>query len=112
MDPVLQDSHRIIATLANLFKREGFAREFQVLSQGKSLIETIGYDNWNGNTTIYGIFCRVPLEIFCRLFLEGGIVNNVFCRVLQLVGYAVRTRLQQTQSEGYLRTGLINTEFV
>jgi hypothetical protein len=70
MDPVLQDSHRIIATLANLFKREGLAAEFQVLSQGKSLIETTGYDNWDGGTTIYGIFCRVPLELYSNIELE------------------------------------------
>ena len=70
MDPLLQDSHRIIATLANLFKREGLAAEFQVLSQGKAQIEITGYDNWDGGTTIYGIFCKVPLELYSNIELE------------------------------------------
>ena len=70
MDPLIQDSRRIIATLANLFKRENLAPEFQVLSQGKSNIEIDGYDNWDGGTTIYGIYCRVPLELYSNIELE------------------------------------------
>ncbi|HBS43145.1 MAG TPA: hypothetical protein DEA26_10720 [Oceanospirillales bacterium] len=70
MDPLLQDSRRIIVTLANLFKRENLAPEFQVLSQGKANIEVSGYDNWNGGTTIYGIYCRVPLELYSNIELE------------------------------------------
>ena len=70
MDPVLKDSKRITATLANLFKREGLAAEFQVLSQGSAIIEATGYDNWDGGTTIYGIFCTVPLELYSNIDLE------------------------------------------
>lgn len=70
MDPLIQDSRRIIATLANLFKRENLAPEFQVLSQGKANIEIDGYDNWDGGTTIYGIYCRVPLELYSNIELE------------------------------------------
>jgi len=70
MDLILQDSRRIVATLANLFKREGLATEFQVLSQGNAVLEVVGYDNWNGGTTIYGIFCRVPLELYSNIELE------------------------------------------
>ncbi|WP_040727827.1 hypothetical protein [Thiomicrorhabdus sp. Kp2] len=44
--------------------------EFQVLSQGKANIEVSGYDNWNGGTTIYGIYCRVPLELYSNIELE------------------------------------------
>lgn len=70
MDPLIQDSRKIIATLANLFKRENLAPEFQVLSQGKANIEVDGYDNWDGGTTIYGIYCRVPLELYSNIELE------------------------------------------
>lgn len=70
MDQVLKDSVKIIATLANLFKREGLLPEFQVLSEGNCLIEVTGYDNWNGGTDIYGIFCKVPLELYSRIELE------------------------------------------
>jgi hypothetical protein len=70
MDRLIQDSRRIIATLANLFKRENLAPEFQVLSQGKSCIEASGYDNWNGGTTIYGIYCQIPLELYSNIELE------------------------------------------
>ncbi|WP_417549059.1 hypothetical protein [Methylophaga sp.] len=56
--------------MANLFKRENLAPEFQVLSQGKANIEVSGYDNWNGGTTIYGIYCRVPLELYSNIELE------------------------------------------
>lgn len=70
MDPVLKDSRRIIATLANLFKREGGGAEFQVLSQGSPVIEITGYDNWNNGTTIYGIYCHVPLELYSNIELE------------------------------------------
>lgn len=70
MDPLIQDSRKIIVTLANLFKRENLAPEFQVLSQGKTNIEVTGYDNWNGGTTIYGIYCRIPLELYSNIELE------------------------------------------
>lgn len=70
MDPLIQDSRRIIVTLANLFRREKLGPEFQVLSQGKANIEVSGYDNWNGGTTIYGIYCRVPLELYSNIELE------------------------------------------
>jgi hypothetical protein len=70
MDPLLQDSRRIIVTLANLFKREKLAPEFQVLSQGTANIEVSGYDNWNGGTTMYGIYCRVPLGLYVNIESE------------------------------------------
>lgn len=70
MDPLIQDSRRIIATLANLFKRENLAPEFQVLSRGKANIEIDGYDNWDGGTTIYGIYCRIPLDLYSNIELE------------------------------------------
>ncbi len=56
MDPVIQDRTKIIATLGNLFKRDGLGPEFEVISQGECIIETTGYDNWDGGTDIYGIF--------------------------------------------------------
>lgn len=70
MDPLIQDSRRIIVTLANLFRREKLAPEFQVLSQGKANIKVSGYDNWNGGTTIYGIYCRARLELYSNIELE------------------------------------------
>lgn len=70
MDPVLNDSRKITATLANLFRREGWGAEFQVLSQGSPSIETTGYNTWNNGTTIYGIFCNVPLELYSNIAPE------------------------------------------
>lgn len=66
MDPLIQDSAKIIATLGNLFKREGLLPEFEIISQGSCVIETTGYDNWDGGTDIYGIFCRAPLDIYSK----------------------------------------------
>ena len=66
MDPVIQESAKIIATLGNLFKREGLVPEFEVISTGECVIETTGYDNWNNGTDIYCIFCRVPLDIYSK----------------------------------------------
>lgn len=70
MNPLIEDSRKIIITLANLFKRENLVPEFQVLSQGKANIEVSGYDNWNGGTTIYGIYCRVPLDLYSNIELQ------------------------------------------
>ncbi len=78
MDPVIEDSRRIIATLANLFHREKLAAEFQVLSQGTCTIEISGYDNWDGGTTIYVIYCRVPVELYSNIELEiRGIEQSI-----------------------------------
>lgn len=78
MDPVIDDSRRIIATLANLFQREKLAAEFHVLCQGTCTIEVNGYDNWNEGTTIYGIYCRVPLELYSDVEQEiKGIEQNI-----------------------------------
>ena len=65
-DLVIKDSAKIIATLGNLFKREGLIPEFEVLSEGKSTIEITGFDNWNGGTDIYGIFIKVPLDLYSK----------------------------------------------
>jgi len=61
---------KIIATLGNLFKREGLMPEFELLSQGECAIESTGYDNWNGGTEIYSIFCAAPLDIYSKYELE------------------------------------------
>lgn len=70
MDQVIHDSVKIIATLGNLFKKEGLISEFQVLSEGSYLIEVTGYDNWDGGTDIYGIFCKIPLDLYSKIELE------------------------------------------
>ncbi|WP_040726949.1 hypothetical protein [Thiomicrorhabdus sp. Kp2] len=64
MDLIIQDSKKIIATLANLCKKGNLQVEFEVLSQGTSTIEVSGYDNWNGGTTSYSIYIQVPLELY------------------------------------------------
>lgn len=66
MEPAVQDSGKIIATLGNLFKREKQIPEFEVLSGGECVIEITGYDNWDGGTDIYGIFCKIPLDIYSK----------------------------------------------
>jgi len=65
-DSVIKDSTKIIATLGNLFKREGLLPEFEVLSEGESTIELTGFDNWDGGTDIYGIFTKVPLDLYSK----------------------------------------------
>lgn len=70
IDPVIQDSSKIIATLGNLFKKDGVIPEFEVLSMGECIIEATGFDNWNGGITIYGIFCKVPLETYSKYELQ------------------------------------------
>ncbi|MFN3239648.1 MAG: hypothetical protein ACE37D_21705 [Pseudomonadales bacterium] len=63
----MEDSKKIVATLANLFKKENSLLEFEVLSLGKTTIESIGYDNWNGGTETLGIFCSVPLDTYSKI---------------------------------------------
>lgn len=70
MDQIIQDSRKIIATLANLFREGGFVDEFNVLSKGECTIEVTDHDNWNGGTTVYGIFCSVPLDIYSDIELS------------------------------------------
>lgn len=66
----MEEGPKIIATLGNLFKREGLIPEFEVISQGKCSIEISGFDNWNGGTDIYGIFCKVPLDVYSKYEYE------------------------------------------
>lgn len=66
MNTVIQDSAKLIATLGDLFKREGLIPEFEVLSHGETVLEITGHDNWDGGTDIYGIFCKVPIEIYSK----------------------------------------------
>ncbi len=70
MDQLIKDAPKIIATLGNLFKRDGLVPEYEVLSEGETIIEVTGYDNWDGGTDIYGIFCKVPLEIYSKYETE------------------------------------------
>jgi hypothetical protein len=65
-NPVINDSTKIIATICNLFKRDGLIPEFEVLSEGECTIELTDFDNWDGGTDIYGIFCKVPLDIYSK----------------------------------------------
>jgi len=48
MNQVIKESRKIIATLTNLFKKDGMDNEFQVLSQGTPIIEKTGYNTWDG----------------------------------------------------------------
>lgn len=66
----MEESPKIIATLGNLFKREGLIPEFEIISKGKCSIEISGFDNWNGGTDIYGIFCLVPLDLYSKYEYE------------------------------------------
>lgn len=70
MDAVLSDAKKIVATIGNLFKRENFLSEFRVLSEGECVIEKTGYDNWDGGTDIYGIFCKIPVALYSEIELE------------------------------------------
>ncbi|QAB14951.1 hypothetical protein [Hydrogenovibrio thermophilus] len=66
MDTVIENSTKIIATLGKLFKRDDSMPEFEVLSKGLCDIEVTGFDNWNGGTDIYGIFCRLPIDVYSK----------------------------------------------
>lgn len=66
----MEDGPKIIATLGNLFRREGLTPEFEIISQGKCSIEISGFDNWNGGTDVYGIFCKVPLDVYSKYEYE------------------------------------------
>ncbi len=67
MDQVINDSAKIIATLGSLFKKEGRNNEFLVLSQGSCFIKVTGFDNWDGGTDMYGIFCKIPIELYSNI---------------------------------------------
>lgn len=67
---IIQDAAKIIATLGNLFKRDGLVPEYEILSEGNCEILLTGFDNWNGGTDIFGIFCKVPIEIYSKYELE------------------------------------------
>jgi len=69
-DLVIRDSAKIIATLGNLFKREGLLPEYNVLSESNSEILLTGFDNWDGGTDVYGFFCKVPIGIYSQYELE------------------------------------------
>lgn len=69
-DPVVRDATKIIVTLGNLFKRDGLLPEYEILSEGNCEILLTGFDNWDGGTDIYGIFCRVPIGIYSKYELE------------------------------------------
>jgi hypothetical protein len=66
MDVFTQDAPKIIATLGNLAKRSGLVSEYTVLSNGECSIQQTGYDNWNGGVDIYGIYIRVPIDIYAK----------------------------------------------
>lgn len=66
----MEEGPKIIATLGNLFKGERLIPEYEIISQGKCSIEISGFDNWNGGTDIYGIFCKVPLDIYSKYEYE------------------------------------------
>jgi hypothetical protein len=69
-DTIINESPKIIATLANLFNREGMVAEYEVLSKGKCAVELTGFDNWNGGTDIYGIFCKIPIDLYSQHELQ------------------------------------------
>jgi hypothetical protein len=70
MDQVIQDSSKIIATLGNLFKRDNLMPEYEILSNSQSIIENTDFDNWNGGTDVYSIFCKAPLDIYSKYEYE------------------------------------------
>ncbi|MCK4622703.1 MAG: hypothetical protein KAT62_10885 [Desulfuromonadales bacterium] len=69
-DLVIRDATKIIVTLGNLFKRDDLVPEHEILSEGSCEILLTDYDNWDGGTDIYGIFCKVSIGIYSKYELE------------------------------------------
>ena len=84
-DPIIKDSNKIVATIATLCNNGNSHLEFKVLSKGQCEIKQIGYDNWNGGTDIYGLFCAVPLDLYSEIEKNTDAIEKVICEKAEKV---------------------------
>ncbi len=63
MSRVTEESVKIIVTLGNLFKREGSIPEFEVLSTGKCLIESITNYMLIPENSIFVVEMTLPVDL-------------------------------------------------
>lgn len=66
-DKVIEKTSQIISTIGNLIPATGAESEITVLKKSEATIEVVGYDNWDGGTTIYGIFFKLDAKDYVLL---------------------------------------------
>ncbi|NOT78658.1 MAG: hypothetical protein HOP07_06600 [Bacteriovoracaceae bacterium] len=64
---IKRDSGKIIITIGNLLKLGSHLIEFDVFSKSQVELEMSGYDNWDGGTYSFSMFCRVPIELYSKV---------------------------------------------
>ena len=72
----------VVATVSEVCRRQGHSDLREVLSTASAQFEEMGYDNWNGGTTIWALRLEVPVALYASLeprmkALEDGIEKKL-----------------------------------
>lgn len=78
------DPDPTLGTLASLFAAEGAAREVAVLTYSTPEIVEIGYDNWNGGTTLYSLYLHIPLSLYPQIQEEIELIQRSIFKKVQI----------------------------
>jgi hypothetical protein len=64
------DPGGLVASMAEILKVKGQARELAVLADSQLRITQGSYDNWNGGTSGWEVVCILPASLYARLSTE------------------------------------------
>lgn len=63
----IENPEPFLKTLAQLFAMDGCASEVAVLTYSKPKFVEVGWDNWNGGITSYGLIFNVSISIYTQI---------------------------------------------
>lgn len=70
------DPEPILATLAQLYAREGLAREVALVANAQAAMQHLEFDNWNGGTDFYSLYLEVPSWLYTQLHKDRKILES------------------------------------
>jgi hypothetical protein len=88
---------RVVATLAELLRRQGERELADLVTAARSSIAQTSHDNWNGGTDYYTLFLRLPIATFAEVEPRLDEVQNKIAAKLRSV---VKADQQDTEVLG------------
>lgn len=74
-----------LPTVVELLRQKAETQALHVLTQAEIEIAETDYDNWNGGTAIWTIFCRVPVGVFVPIEDHRSEISDAIRENLELV---------------------------
>ena len=80
-----EDDDTVRATLIRVLELKGMEREGRLIQMATMHVEQTDYDGWNGGTSSYTMWLRIPLEVFVQLEPELKSIESRILEIAQVI---------------------------